>query len=118
MVNGEPSESGDPKRRSWAKPSEAPSGSGVCEQVALIRDLADGNISAPDFARSWLSARRRSLNDGERVREQFDRILTDVFYLLDDYVIDPDLRGREDMTDEELSVKIRELLEELNSLNK
>lgn len=82
-----------------------------------MQDLATGKISAPDFARSWLSARRHSLDEGERTREPFDRILTDVFYLLDDYVIDPSLRDQNDMTDEELSIKVRESLDKLNSLN-
>lgn len=86
-------------------------------QLSLMQDLTAGKISAPEFARSWLSARRRSLNEGERTRERFDRILTDVFYLLDDYVIDPSLRDQDDMTDEELSTKVRESLNELNSLN-
>lgn len=81
-----------------------------------MRDLVDGKISAPDFARSWLYARRRSLDAGERTREPSDRILTHVFYLLDDYVIDPELRDPDDMTDDELAAKVREALDELQSL--
>ena len=49
-----------------------------------MRDLVGGKIAGPDFARAWLSARRRVLDAGERLRERFDRVLTDMFYLLDD----------------------------------
>jgi hypothetical protein len=88
----------------------------VDAQLALMRDLTAGRIEAPDFARSWLSARRRSMDNRERVRERFDRIITDVFYVLDDYVIDPDLREQGDMDDEELTAKVRVALEKLDSL--
>ncbi|NJC68420.1 hypothetical protein HC031_01585 [Planosporangium thailandense] len=82
-----------------------------------MRDLVSGNVSAPEFARSWLAGRRRALDAEERVREQFDRILTRVFYLLDDYVIDPTLRGPEDLTDEDLVAEVRAVLAELNALD-
>src|SRR3712207_8897826 len=52
----------------------------------------------------------RVLDAGERVREEFDRVLTDIFYLLDDYVIDPDLRDSGDITDEELVARVRAAL--------
>jgi hypothetical protein len=81
-----------------------------------VEALVGGRISAPDFAKAWLSARRRVLDRGERVRERFDRILTDTFYLLDDYVIDPTLRRSGDMTDRELVAKVRTALDDLDSL--
>jgi len=56
------------------------------------------------------------MDNRERVRERFDRIITDVFYVLDDYVIDPDLREQGDMDDEELTAKVRVALEKLDSL--
>lgn len=37
--------------------------------------------------------------------------------MLDDYVIDPELRDPDDMTDDELAAKVREALGELQSLN-
>src|SRR4051812_45877777 len=100
-MNG-PHEQGRRRSRAWSRPSDVESGTGVAEQLNLMRQLVTGQIVAPDFATAWLSARRRELNEGERVRERFDRILTDVFYLLDDYVMDPQLRGPDDMTDEQL----------------
>jgi hypothetical protein len=81
-----------------------------------MNELAAGRISCPDFARSWLAARRVVLDDGERVRESFDRILTEVFYLLDDYKIDPLLRGPGDMTDEELVEGVKAAIDRLGRL--
>jgi hypothetical protein len=98
-------------------PSEVDPSSATAEQVQSMRDLVGGEIAGSDFARAWLSARRRALEAGERVRDKFDRILTNVFYLLDDYVIDPNLRDSGDMTDEELAAKVRSALKELDSLN-
>jgi self-protective colicin-like immunity protein len=86
-------------------------------QLELMHDLVSGEIGGPDFARAWLSARRRVLDAGERVRDRFDRILTDVFYLLDDYVIDPALRDSGDITDEELVARVRLALNDLDSLD-
>jgi hypothetical protein len=103
--------------RSWASPSEVDPGSAIAVQLELMRDLVSGKIAGPDFARAWLSARRLVLDTRERVRERFDRVLTDVFYLLDDYVIDPALRDSGDMTDEELVARVRAALNDLDSLD-
>lgn len=106
-----------PRRRAWGSPSEVEPGTGVERQVMLIKQLVAGGISAPEFAREWLAARRRVLDEGERVRERFERILTDIFYLLDDYVIDPMLRGPEDMSDEALISRVEEAHRALIELN-
>jgi hypothetical protein len=82
-----------------------------------MRDLVGGKITGPDFARAWLSARRRVLDEGERVREKFDRVLTDVFYVHDDYVIDPALRDASDMTEDDLVAKVQAALDALDSLD-
>jgi hypothetical protein len=103
--------------RSWASPSEVDPGSAIAVQLELMRDLVSGKIAGPDFASAWLSARRLVLDARERVRERFDRVLTDVFYLLDDYVIDPALRDSGDMTDEELVARVRAALNDLDSLD-
>lgn len=106
-----------PRRKVWATPSEVEPDAGVARQVEFMRRLIESQISAPEFAKVWLAARRRALNDGERVREDFDRVLTNVFYLLDDYVIDPVLRDTEDMTDAELVGRVREALHALDALD-
>jgi hypothetical protein len=115
-VTSEPTEAGEHRQRAWSRPSDVESGTGIAEQLELMRQLVGARISAPDFANAWLAERRRVLARGERVRERFDRILTDVFYLLDDYVIDPTLRDQEDMTDEELVRRVQGALRELDAL--
>jgi len=117
-VTGGPGQEGKPRTRSWASPSEVDPGSGVDAQLTLMRDFSDGRISGGELVRSWMSARSRSLANRERVRERFNRILTDFFYVLeDDYEYDPDLREARDLTDSELMVKVREALEALEALD-
>ncbi len=105
-----------PRPRAWRRPSEVDADAATAEQVDLMRQVADARIPAPQFAKAWLAARRRALGEGDRLRDEFDRILTQVFYQLDDYVIDPTLREAEDLTDEELIRRVRGALNELDSL--
>lgn len=77
-----------------------------------------GDISTEDFARSWLAARRQALELRERLREPFSRLLDQVFYALDDYVIDPELRDADDMTNEQLQAIVQDQLTALNSLER
>ncbi|MEV6069441.1 hypothetical protein AB0L82_23090 [Nocardia sp. NPDC052001] len=102
--------------RTWAKPADVPPGSGVAEQLSLMKSLACRQITCPTFARSWYDARRRSLDNGERVREPFERLLTRVFYDLADYPIDHSLRESGDITDEGLIDNVRDVLKELARL--
>ena len=95
-----------PRPRVWARPDEVDPASHVAQQLALIDALIDGSLSGPDFARAWLTARRESLNAGERLREPFDRALNEAFYTIEDYVIDPELREPDDMTDDDLVERI------------
>lgn len=81
-----------------------------------MRKLVDGQLSAPEFAKAWLGARRKALEGGERVREPFGRVLLDVFYLLEDYAIDPTLREEGDMSDAELAERVREALQRMDAL--
>jgi len=107
-----------PRQVAWASKDEVAAGSATAEQVSLMESLAAGRISAEEFAQSWLSARRRALEPRERLREPFSRILDQVFYALDDYVIDPGLRDADDMTDEQLHAIVREHLAELDALDR
>ncbi|MFF2556220.1 hypothetical protein ACFVUS_34780 [Nocardia sp. NPDC058058] len=102
--------------RTWAKPADVPPGSGVAEQLNLMKSLACRQITCPAFARSWYDARRRSLDNGERLRQPFERLLTRVFYDLEDYPIDPSLRDSGDITDEALIDNVRGVLKELARL--
>jgi hypothetical protein len=92
-------------------------GSFTGTQLALMRRLARGQIPAPDFARAWLDARRGALDAGERVGDRLDRILTDVFYLLDDFVIDSTLRDPADMSDEALTAEVLNEIRKLDALD-
>jgi hypothetical protein len=117
MTSSESHREVSPSRpRAWARPSEVEPGAATAEQVSLMRQLAGATISAPDFATGWLTARRRALDEGDRLRTEFDRILTEVFYVLDEYVIDPTLRDSDDMTDEELTRSVQRALHELEAL--
>jgi hypothetical protein len=116
-MNGEsPAPSHPRKPRSWRRPSEVDANAATAEQVDLMRQLVDARIPAPEFAKAWLAARRRALDEGDRLRDEFDRILTEVFYQLDDYVIDPTLRAEGDLIDEELARRVRKALNGLDSL--
>jgi hypothetical protein len=98
------------------RPSEVDGSAATAEQIDLMRQLVDARIPAPEFAKAWLAARRRALDEGDRLRDEFDRILIEVFYQLDDYVIDPTLREAGDLTDEGLARRVRNALNGLDSL--
>ncbi|GLY99910.1 colicin immunity domain-containing protein [Actinoplanes sp. NBRC 103695] len=107
------------RRRAWSAPSEVEAGTGVARQLRAAEELLAGRVAAPDFAREWLAGRRQALAGGERVREKFERILYDVFYVLDDdYVIDPALRGPGDLTDQQLTDRVRDAVERLRALER
>ncbi|MEV8016794.1 colicin immunity domain-containing protein [Streptomyces sp. NPDC086554] len=107
-----------PNQVAWASRSDVSAGSATAEQVSLMDAFAANDISGEDFATAWLDARRRALQLRERLREPFSRILDQVFYALDDYVIDPRLRDPDDMTNEQLRMIIRGQLVALNSLER
>lgn len=107
-----------PSMKAWKSPAEVDPGTGVAAQIDLTRSLARGEITASLFASGWLAARRWALNEGERTREPFDRILNEVFYALEDYSIDPELRAPEDLTDDQLADRVRGALGKLDDLDK
>lgn len=109
---------GDTRARAWARPDDVDPASHVAEQLRLIDALINGSMPGPDFARAWLAARRESLNAGERLREPFDRALNQVFYAIEDYVIDPELREPEDMTDADLVDRVNTANTVIEHLNR
>ncbi|WP_309135410.1 hypothetical protein [Cellulomonas sp.] len=84
-----------------------------------MRELVGGVISGQEFERSWFEARAIALARAERVRRSFQRILDEVFYLLEEeYDFNP-LTGRPDgISDEELLERIRLVLESLSQLER
>jgi len=113
-----PASADNPRPRAWARPDEVDPASHVAQQLALINALINGSLSSPDFARAWLAERRESLNDGERLREPFDRALNEVFYAIEDYVIDPELRDPDDMTDDDLITRVYAAYALIQQLNR
>jgi hypothetical protein len=104
--------------RTWRRPSEVTPGSAVARQLDLMERLVAGRLPGPDFARAWLAARRDMMHGDERVREPFERILIEVFYLLDEYAIDPALHSPGDTTDEQLHQGVRDALAKLADLER
>ncbi|MEV7198274.1 colicin immunity domain-containing protein [Streptomyces sp. NPDC093510] len=107
-----------PIQMAWATKNDVADGSAIAEQLALMESFVADAISGEEFAVAWLDARRRSLRLQERLREPFSRVLDQVFYALDDYVIDPDLRDADDMTNEQLRAQVRQHLSDLDSLGR
>lgn len=104
-----------PVVRAWATRSEVPADSFVARMLAVMESFVRGELSGPEFAKAWGTAWRLSIEGGERVRPPFARVLHEVFYLLEDYPIDPALREPGDPTDEELVAGVREALLRLAS---
>ncbi|MFG2233762.1 hypothetical protein ACGFNX_27880 [Streptomyces sp. NPDC048723] len=90
------------RRRQWRTAGEVPEGSGTGRQLDLMRRLSRAEIEPARFAQQWLDARRKALNEDERIEEHLERALNQVFYALDEYPIDPASREDGDTTDAEL----------------
>ncbi|SRR6266496_1325894 len=100
---------GGPEVRALAQGALA--GCDADRRRVLVANSAGNTRLAPGaFAKDWLAARRRALGASERVRGELERALDQVFYALDDYVIDPGLRDSGDMSDEELTSRVRAAL--------
>jgi hypothetical protein len=100
----------------WRSASEVQAGAATAEQLSLMESLRSGAISATDFAQAWLSARRLALTQHERLREPLERLLDRVFYALEDYSIDPEMREEGDISDEDLRAIVISTLREVEQL--
>ncbi|MFB6436911.1 hypothetical protein ACFCVY_09015 [Streptomyces sp. NPDC056411] len=103
-----------PRKSSWPKPEDVAYDSGTAEQLKLMRSLVNGGMPAPDFATAWLAARRRAMEEGDRVRSPLDAALNEVFSSLEDYSIDPEFKEPEDLTDAELVEQVRGVLDRID----
>jgi hypothetical protein len=106
-----------PRCHAWTAPAQAPEESATAEMVNQMTALVGGSTSITDFMAGWLSARRRAIAYGERVRGRFSDILGDVFWAIEDYVEDPAERGPHSISGEELVAKVGAALTELRSLD-
>ncbi|WP_286252784.1 colicin immunity domain-containing protein [Streptomyces graminofaciens] len=98
-----------PARRAWAYPADVSPGSEVGRQLSLLNEFTDGTRSAPEFARDWWEARRASQANGERIQAPLSDLFDQVFMMLEDYAVDPDLREPGDLTDAEIQAAVREI---------
>lgn len=81
----------------------------MAEQLRAIDALLSGEMSAPDFESAFLSARTREINEGERPDGRLEEALSQIFFAVDRYVRDPDLRDQpEDLDDAGLVAAVRE----------
>ncbi|WP_344634013.1 hypothetical protein [Streptomyces glaucosporus] len=101
-----------PRHIAWAHAWDVPPGTGVAQQVDLMRSFVVGNCTGEDFARGWLRARLLSLANDERIRDPLAAALDRVFFLLEDYSIDPDLREPEDLPEDDLRQAVQEVMED------
>ncbi|MDX3534656.1 colicin immunity domain-containing protein [Streptomyces sp. MB09-01] len=102
------------RRRQWRTAREVPEGSGTGRRLDLMRRLSRAEIRPERFAEQWLDARRDALDGGERIGDRLCRALNEVFYALDAYPIDPDLRETGDTTDAELLDIVNQALEQID----
>ncbi|GAB3435283.1 hypothetical protein [Flindersiella endophytica] len=100
-----------PGLHAWSK--SPPAGSAASEQLALMHALDRGEMTAPEFSRRWQAARDRSLDAGERTRDPLYRALVEVFYALEAYVDQPELRDAGDLDDAGLADAVRRALSHL-----
>lgn len=99
-----------PRHFAWARARDVPAGTDAARQVRLLRDFTTGSIGGADFARGWPAARRASQDNGERLRDPLLTAFDQVFSLLEDYSIDPDLKDPDDLSDQELRVSVRAIM--------
>ena len=96
-----------PERRAWSRPGDVDPASAAARQLELLNAFTDGTCSAPDFAHGWWEARRTSQADGERVQGALEALFDQVFMILEDYSVDPDLAEPGDLDDDELRTAVR-----------
>ncbi|HEX4816259.1 MAG TPA: hypothetical protein VFV66_26250 [Nonomuraea sp.] len=105
-----------PRWRSWRSPREVHPESNTAQQLDLMESLVHGRMATRQFVIEWLSARRRALEDGERLQARFDDLMNGVFYAIDDYALDPELCDEGDISDEELRDCVARTWQQLKSL--
>lgn len=90
-------------------PGPPPPPPGVAEQLRLMGELDAGRISVPAFGRAWWRAR----DADERVRDPLQGVIDAVFWVLEEYPLDPTLREPGDPTDADILATVRAALRKL-----
>ncbi|MGW0334253.1 hypothetical protein ACWD0J_20695 [Streptomyces sp. NPDC003011] len=96
-----------PGQRAWSHPGDVDPGSAAARQLTLLDAFTDGTCSAPDFAHGWWEARRVSQANGERVLGALEDLFDQVFMILEDYSVDPELAEAGDLDDAGLQTAVR-----------
>jgi hypothetical protein len=96
-----------PGHRAWSHPGDVDPASAAARQLTLLDVFADGTCSAPDFAHGWWAARRASQANGERVQGALEDLFDQVFMILEDYSVDPELAEPGDLDDTGLQTAVR-----------
>lgn len=97
-----------PGHRAWSRLGDVDPASATAQQLALLEAFTEaGTCSAPDFAHGWWEARRASQTNGERVRGALGDLLDEVFMILEEYSVDPDLTEPGDLDDAGLRTAVR-----------
>ncbi|MFE9678986.1 hypothetical protein ACFYO5_33560 [Streptomyces sp. NPDC006259] len=79
----------------------------AAQQLALLGAFTQGTCAAPDFAHGWWTARRASQANGERIQGALGDLFDQVFMILEDYAVDPDLAEPGDLDDAGLRTAVR-----------
>ncbi|KOV90254.1 hypothetical protein [Streptomyces sp. NRRL B-3648] len=98
-----------PIRRAWSRPAEVDPNSSVARQLKVLDAFTQGSCLAPDFARGWWEARRAAQANGERIQGALEDLFDEVFMILEDYSVDPDLAEPRDLSDAELRAAVQEV---------
>ncbi|WP_395758506.1 hypothetical protein OIE82_08435 [Streptomyces althioticus] len=89
-----------PGHRVWSRLGDVDPAGATAQQLALLEVFTEvGTCSAPDFAHGWWEARPASQANGERVRGALGDLLDEVFMILEEYSVDPDLTESGDLGD-------------------
>ncbi|MFF7967466.1 colicin immunity domain-containing protein [Streptomyces sp. NPDC007903] len=101
-------------QRAWSKPADVEHDSAAARQLELLDQFIEGDLDARSFAQGWWEARRASQADGERIRGPLEEVFDQVFMLLEDYAVEPDLAEPGDLSDTELRAAVTELWNRFN----
>ncbi|MGW2486750.1 hypothetical protein ACWCV9_05945 [Streptomyces sp. NPDC001606] len=95
-----------PAHRAWSQPDEVAPTSAAARQLELLDWFIEGSCNAPDFTHGWWDARRASQANGERLRGALADLFDQVFMILEDYSVDPELAEPGDLSDAELRAAV------------
>lgn len=100
----------EPLWRAWSVPAEVPPDSAIGRQLALLRRLASGDLTASRFSADWLAARRQEIAAGEHAVGALAATLRRVRDAVDAFVPHPALRQEDDLDEAGLVDAVRAAL--------